>query len=110
MNERQKRLLFEKIKKYFGGELKGKTIAIWGLSFKPMTDDMREAPSVTLINELLESGCRVRAYDPVALHEAKRLFENKVELCEEAYDTVRHADALAILTEWNEFRSRTSSS
>lgn len=105
VNERQKGLIFEKIKKHFGGEMRGKTVAIWGLSFKPMTDDMREAPSVTLINALLDAGCKVRAYDPVALHEAKRLFENKVELCEEAYETVRRADALAILTEWNEFRS-----
>jgi UDPglucose 6-dehydrogenase len=105
INDRQKRILFEKIKKHFQGDLKGKTVALWGLSFKPMTDDMREAPSVTLINELLEAKCHVRAYDPVAMHEAKKMFENQVQLFEDAYETVHKADALAILTEWNEFRS-----
>jgi UDPglucose 6-dehydrogenase len=103
-NERQKRILFQKIKRHFKGDLKSKTVAIWGLSFKPMTDDMREAPSVALINELLENNVKVRAYDPVANAEAKRLFENKIEICEDAYETVHKADALAICTEWNEFR------
>ncbi len=105
INERQKGILFEKIKRHYQGDLKGKTIALWGLSFKPMTDDMREAPSVRLIQQLLDAKCHVRAYDPVAMHEAKRLFENKIELFEDAYETVHKADALAILTEWNEFRS-----
>jgi len=105
VNERQKRVLFEKLKRYFKGDLKGKTIAIWGLAFKPMTDDMREAPSVMLITQLLDAGCHVRAYDPVALREAKRLFESKISLFEDAYEAVKSADALAILTEWNEFRS-----
>jgi UDPglucose 6-dehydrogenase len=105
VNERQKSILFEKIKRHFHGDLKGKTLALWGLSFKPMTDDMREAPSVTLIKQLLDSGCKVRAYDPVAMHEARKMFENQVELLEDAYETVHKADALAILTEWNEFRS-----
>ncbi len=105
VNEKQKKVLFEKINKHFKGDLKDKTVAIWGLSFKPMTDDMREAPSVTLINALLDSKCKVRAYDPVAAHEAKKLFENRIEICENAYEAVRNADVLAIMTEWNEFRS-----
>ena len=105
INERQKRVLFEKIKSRFNGQLRGKTIAIWGLAFKPMTDDMREAPSVTLINALLEAGARVSAYDPVAEHEAQRIFKDKIALNGDPYRAVEGADALAILTEWNEFRS-----
>ncbi|MBY0370073.1 UDP-glucose/GDP-mannose dehydrogenase family protein [bacterium] len=105
VNERQKQLLYEKIDRHFGGSLEGKTIAVWGLSFKPETDDMREAPAVTLINALLEKKVKIRAYDPIANKEARRIFENKVELFEDAYETTRSADALAILTEWNEFRS-----
>ncbi len=105
VNERQKRLLFEKIERHFDGNVSGKTVAIWGLSFKPETDDMREAPSVTLIHQLLEKGAKVRAYDPIAMGEAKRIFEGKVDLVSDAYDATRQADALAILTEWNEFRS-----
>ncbi|MBI4402533.1 MAG: UDP-glucose/GDP-mannose dehydrogenase family protein [Deltaproteobacteria bacterium] len=105
VNERQKRVIFEKISRHFHGELKGRTIAIWGLSFKPMTDDMREAPSVTLIDQLLAHQCKVRAYDPVATGEARRLFENKIELYEDGYEAIDHADALAIMTEWNEFRN-----
>jgi UDPglucose 6-dehydrogenase len=105
VNERQKRVIFEKIQRHFKGDLKGKTVGIWGLSFKPMTDDMREAPSVVLINALLKAEAKVRAYDPVAAHEARRLFEGKVELCDEAYEVAVKADALAIMTEWNEFRS-----
>jgi UDPglucose 6-dehydrogenase len=103
-NDRQKEILFNKIERHYGGDLKGKTVAIWGLSFKPMTDDMREAPSVTLIKELLLKGVKVRAYDPVAQHEAKRMFEDQIEVCDDAYETVHKADALAICTEWNEFR------
>jgi UDPglucose 6-dehydrogenase len=105
INERQKQVLFQKISRYFKNDLKGKTIAVWGLSFKPMTDDMREAPSVTLINQVLAAQGKVRAFDPVAGDEARRLFENKIVICEEAYEAVQKADALAILTEWNEFRS-----
>ncbi|MBI1860922.1 MAG: UDP-glucose/GDP-mannose dehydrogenase family protein [Deltaproteobacteria bacterium] len=104
VNERQKQQLFGKIQKEFK-VLKGKTIGVWGLAFKPMTDDMREAPSVTLIQSLIEAGCSVRAYDPVATHEAKRLFESKVTLVGDAYEAIKGVDALAILTEWNEFRS-----
>ncbi len=105
INESQKKVLFQKIHKFFKGELKGRTVAVWGLSFKPMTDDMREAPSVTLIEGLLAAGAKVRGYDPVANVEAKRHFGNKIELFEDAYEAVHGADVLAILTEWNEFRS-----
>jgi UDPglucose 6-dehydrogenase len=105
INERQKRVIFDKVKKHFNGQLKGKTLTVWGLAFKPQTDDMREAPAVTLITNLLESGCRVRAYDPVANHEARRYFENKVELFTDGYEALKGSDGLAIMTEWNEFRS-----
>lgn len=104
VNDRQKKVLYQKMLRHFGGDLKKKTLAIWGLSFKPMTDDMREAPSVSLIEQLLEAGANVRAYDPVARSEAERLFEDKITLFENAYEAVQGADALAILTEWNEFR------
>jgi UDPglucose 6-dehydrogenase len=105
INERQKRVLFDKMKSRFNGDLHGKTIAVWGLAFKPMTDDMREAPSVTLINSLLAEGVRVRAYDPAAQHEARRIFSDRIELDNDPYETAKGADALAILTEWNEFRT-----
>lgn len=105
VNENQKRVLFEKMKKYFGSQLSGKTIAVWGLSFKPETDDMREAPAARLIELLLQSGCSVKAYDPVAHHEAKKMFQNRITIVDQAYDALPGADALAILTEWNEFRT-----
>jgi len=105
INESQKLLLFEKMKKHFGSSLSQKTIAIWGLAFKPETDDMREAPSVSLIEALLKMGCKVKAYDPVAKHEAMKRFGTHLELVDQAYDAVKGSDGLAILTEWNEFRS-----
>ncbi len=105
VNEKQKMVIFEKIKKHFRGQLKDKTVAIWGLSFKPMTDDMREAPAVTLINSLLEAKCKIKAYDPVASHEAMKIFENRIQVCSDAYDAIQGADVLAVMTEWNEFRS-----
>jgi UDPglucose 6-dehydrogenase len=105
VNEKQKLVLLEKMRKYFGSALSGKTVAVWGLAFKPETDDMREAPAVSLINELLKLGCKVKAYDPVARHEAKNFFKDQVELVEHAYDVLPGSDALAILTEWNEFRT-----
>lgn len=107
VNKRQKSLLFEKINKYFDGDLKGKTIGIWGLAFKPNTDDMREAPSRYLIEELWQAGARVRAYDPVAHEEALRIYGEREELKIErsAMDATKGADALAIVTEWQEFRS-----
>lgn len=107
VNKRQKSVLFEKINRFFEGKLKDKTIGIWGLAFKPNTDDMREAPSRYLIEELWQAGARVRAYDPVAHEEALRIFGEREELKIEksAMDVTKGADALAIVTEWQEFRS-----
>jgi len=104
VNNFQKTVLFNKISSYFNGELAGKTIAIWGLSFKPETDDMREAPSVVLINQLIEKGAIVCAYDPIAMPEAKRILGDKIKYCKDLYETLIGADALAVVTEWNEFR------
>jgi len=84
--------------------LSGRTIALWGLSFKPRTDDMRDAPAIPIINGLLERGATVRAYDPAATPVASRLFNGRIALCEKSYDALAGADALAIVTEWNEFR------
>ncbi len=107
VNRRQKQVLFEKLTAYFQGNLSGKTIALWGLSFKPNTDDMREAPSRDLIEALWEAGSVVRAYDPVALDEALRLYGERKDLvlCSGAADAIQGADALVIVTEWREFRS-----
>ncbi len=105
INERQKKLIFEKIKRHFDNKLENKTFSIWGLSFKPETDDMREAPSVTLINSLLRAGSIVKAYDPASLNEAKRIFDRKIEIYTDAYETLYGSDGLVILTEWNEFRT-----
>ncbi len=109
VNQEQKNRLFEKMHRYFEplGSLQGKTIALWGLAFKPNTDDMREAPSRALIDALLEAGAKVRAYDPVAGGEAMRIYGNTqgFAVCDQRDDTLDGADALAIVTEWNEFRS-----
>ncbi len=107
VNERQKERLYEKISSHYGGKLKGKTIALWGLSFKPKTDDMREATSRVLMEALWEAGAKVRAYDPEAMDETRRLYPDQaqLELCETARDALSGADALAIVTEWQEFRS-----
>ena len=104
VNERQKRVVFEKLKKVFNGDLKGKTIAIWGLAFKPETDDMREATSLVTISLLLEAGCKVRVFDPVAMNECKRRIGDKVEYAKVMYDAVLDADAMLMLTEWKQFR------
>jgi UDPglucose 6-dehydrogenase len=123
VNENQKLVLYQKLIYYFGkmtssdlkdkelyeaGEksISGKTIAVWGLAFKPETDDMREAPSIVLINKLLEAGCKVRVYDPIAMPEGKRRLGEPagIEYCKDIYDTVLGADALMLLTEWKEFR------
>jgi len=104
VNQDQKLVLFNKIVNYFNGEIKGKTIALWGLSFKPQTDDMREAPSLIIIEKLLEAGAHVRAYDPVAIEEAKRHFGDTISYCNDQYETLIDADCLAILTEWPEFK------
>lgn len=104
VNKKQKSVLFDKIKKHFNGDLKGKTVAIWGLSFKPQTDDMREAPSLEIVKKLLEAGASVRAYDPVALEEAEHHFGDSITYCPDQYETLIDADCLAVLTEWSEFR------
>ena len=104
VNKTQKLVLFNKIYAHFNGDLKDKTIAIWGLSFKPQTDDMREAPSLSIINELLEAGAVVKAYDPVAMKEASHHFGDSITYCEDQYETLIGADCLAVLTEWSEFR------
>ncbi|CCE22084.1 UDP-glucose dehydrogenase family protein [Methylotuvimicrobium alcaliphilum] len=107
VNDRQKKRLFEKIQHYYDGNLKGKVFAIWGLSFKPNTDDMREAPSRVLLEALIDAGATVRAYDPEALEEAKRIYGNKKGLVytEDQNEALEDADALAIVTEWKQFRS-----
>lgn len=104
VNGTQKRLLFDKVLRYFDGNLSGRSIAVWGLSFKPRTDDMREAPSVTLIEALLGAGARVQAHDPVALQAARRVFGDRIAYFEVAYDALRDADAVLIVTEWPEFK------
>ncbi len=107
VNERQKAFLVGKIGRYFKDDLKGRTFALWGLAFKPNTDDMREAPSRTIMEKLWAAGARVRAYDPVAGEEARRVFGGRPDLaiCASAYEAIEGADALVIATEWQEFRS-----
>lgn len=104
VNENQKNILFEKFKKHFDGNIKGKKVAIWGLAFKPETDDMREAPSLVLIDSLLKAGCEVCAYDPVAMDECKRRIGDVISYGKNMYDTVIDADAIFHVTEWKEFR------
>lgn len=110
-NERQKHVLAEKIFKHFGKDLKGKTFAMWGLAFKPNTDDMREAPALVVINELVKAGAKIQAFDPVAEETAPAAFQyvgidaSQVQLTEHAYDAIKGADALIVVTEWNEFRN-----
>ena len=104
VNKMQRNLFVEKIKAKFGSDLKGKTFGVWGLAFKPKTDDMREAPSITIINSLLDSGAKIKAYDPKAINTAKKIFKDKIEYSKSAYDAISDADAMLLLTEWNEFR------
>ena len=104
VNVAQKRRLFEKVREHFGGDLQGRCLAVWGLSFKPRTDDMREAPAVTLIQALLDAGARVQAHDPVALDAARRLFGDRIGYHDVSYDALRDADAALIVTEWPEFK------
>ena len=104
VNEAQKGVLFEKLMKQFNGDLKGKTIALWGLAFKPETDDMREAPALVLIDKLLKAGCKVRAYDPAAVQECKRRIGDTIYYACDMYDAVLDADVLMLVTEWKEFR------
>jgi len=104
VNDDQKLVMFSKIKEHYKGTLKGKTIAMWGLSFKPQTDDMREAPSLVLIHSLLGAGAKVKAYDPVAMHEAKRIIGDRITYATGLYDAIDGADCLLMVTEWPEFR------
>ncbi|PRX98296.1 UDPglucose 6-dehydrogenase [Pontibacter ummariensis] len=105
VNESQKEVLFNKIDTHFKGDLAGRTFALWGLSFKPKTDDMREAPSLVIIQKLLERGAKVRAYDPVAMEEARRVLGETIEYGKDEYEALIDADALLLVTEWPEFRS-----
>jgi len=107
VNQRQKRILFDKLTRHFRGNVAGRTFALWGLAFKPNTDDMREAPSRTIMELLFEAGAKVRAYDPVANDEARRLYagEQLLTVCDKRNDTLIDADALLVITEWNEFMS-----
>jgi UDPglucose 6-dehydrogenase len=104
VNRKQKGILAQKALKRFKGKLKGTIIALWGLSFKPNTDDMREAPSITIVNALLKRGATVRAYDPVAMPSARAVFGTKIQYGKDNYSILKDADALMLLTEWNEFR------
>jgi UDPglucose 6-dehydrogenase len=104
VNEAQKRYLVEKVVGRFGEDLSGHTFAVWGLSFKPRTDDMREAPSIVIIESLIERGARVRAHDPEARHAAEHVFGKKIEIVGQPYEALDGASALLLITEWNEFR------
>jgi UDPglucose 6-dehydrogenase len=106
INKEQKMVLVDKVKNHFGDNLQGLTFAIWGLSFKPKTDDMREAPSITIINALVDAGANIQAYDPAAMNEAKRIFgsQPKIHFATDEYDALKDADAMLLLTEWHQFR------
>jgi UDPglucose 6-dehydrogenase len=104
VNEKQKLVIPEKLKRHFGSSLKGKKIGLWGLSFKPHTDDMREAPSIRIIEELSREGVEIRAYDPVAMEEAKKILGPKIRFCNDKYEALVDADGLVVVTEWPEFR------
>ncbi len=104
VNERQKKLLVEKVTRHFGKNLKGKTFALWGLAFKPRTDDMRDAPAIVIAESLLKAGASVQAHDPEAMEEAKKIFGDRISYFRRNYDALKGADALLIVTEWNEFR------
>ena len=105
VNNAQKQVLFAKLNKHFGGDLAGRTIAVWGLAFKPDTDDIREAPSLVLIERLLDAQANVRVHDPVAADNVRKIFGEKIVYCNHHYETLDGADALAIVTEWSEFRN-----
>jgi UDPglucose 6-dehydrogenase len=103
-NERQKHRLFEKLREVFDGDVKGARVALWGLAFKPQTDDMRESPALTLIEDLLEAGAEVVAHDPVAMNEARRRLGDRISYAASNYDAIDGADALIVVTDWNEYR------
>lgn len=104
VNESQKSVLFRKLERYYDGNLQGKTVCLWGLAFKPETDDMREATALITIDLLIKSGCKVRVFDPVAMDECRRRIGDKVEYARDMYDAALDADALMLLTEWKQFR------
>jgi UDPglucose 6-dehydrogenase len=104
VNKRQKMVVVNKIKRHFDNDLKRKTIALWGLSFKPNTDDVREAPALTIIDALLKEGAAIRAFDPEAMEETKKKIGKTIKYCESNYDALKGANALVVTTEWNEFR------
>lgn len=104
INKKQREIFIDKIFKYFNGNLKGKTFALWGLAFKPRTNDMRESPALTIIHKLLEAGANIQAYDPKAMEEAKSIIGNSVKYAQSSYEALSNADALILATEWNEFR------
>lgn len=105
VNESQKQILFPKLLSHFGGSIAGKTIALWGLAFKPRTDDVRDAPALALIERILAAKANVRAFDPEAMNNVRKLFGAKIEYCANAYDALKASDALVVATEWNEFRT-----
>ena len=107
VNEKQKTVLGKKIKESFGNDLKGRTFAIWGLAFKPETDDIREAPALELIDELVAAGAKLRVFDPEAMENVKRIMGDKITYATNQYDALNGADALIIVTEWSEFRNPT---
>ena len=104
VNDDQKSVMYHKVLKHFNGDLKGKTVALWGLSFKPQTDDMREAPALVLIRKFLAAGAKVKAYDPVAMHEAQRILGDSIEYSQDQYEALIDADCLVLVTEWPEFK------
>jgi len=105
VNRIQKSIMVEKIKKQYGADLSGKTFAIWGLAFKPNTDDIREAPALYIIEELLEAGAKIKAFDPEAMENVGKEFGDRIQLCGDQYEALISADALIILTEWSVFRT-----
>lgn len=105
VNDLQKEVLYQKIEAYFDGDLEGKTIAFWGLAFKPETDDIREAPAITIASRLLNKGARIQAFDPEAMENFRNMVTDKIQYCTSQYDAIKDADALAIITEWSVFRS-----
>ena len=103
-NKKQRKLFVDKIINKFGEDLTGKTFAVWGLAFKPKTNDMREAPAITIINDLLNRGAKILAYDPKAIEEAKFYFQDRITYAKNSYDALSNCDCMLLLTEWNEFR------
>lgn len=104
VNESQKKVLFDKLRKHYNNNLKNKTVTLWGLSFKPETDDMRQATSLVIMDLLLQAGCKISVYDPIAMEECKRIMGNKVHYANDMYDALDNSDALLLLTEWKQFR------